>query len=194
MKKLSFLFSLFVLLTAFTCENEPLEGDFINEEISNDNPSLIGTWTLVDFSADINSVSSFGGIDFVLDFSTQAVSADYELTFTASNYTVFGDYELASSTTFDGETTTYTDSYTDVSGAGVYSTQGNLMTVDGSFFEFDLEGAPMEVAQGEQTAQFELSADGQTLTFSQDEVQTLNEAGSQTTTSTVSISVWQKVE
>ncbi|MCB0382158.1 MAG: hypothetical protein KDD05_02295 [Psychroserpens sp.] len=28
MKKLSFLFSLFVLLTAFTCENEPLEGDF----------------------------------------------------------------------------------------------------------------------------------------------------------------------
>ena len=28
MKKLSILFSLFILLTAFTCENEPLEGDF----------------------------------------------------------------------------------------------------------------------------------------------------------------------
>ena len=31
MKKLSFLISIFVLLTAFTCENEPLEGDF-NEQ------------------------------------------------------------------------------------------------------------------------------------------------------------------
>ncbi|MFK7782271.1 hypothetical protein [Psychroserpens sp.] len=31
MKKLSYLFSLFVLLTAFTCENEPLEGDFTEE-------------------------------------------------------------------------------------------------------------------------------------------------------------------
>lgn len=31
MKKISFLFSIFVLLTAFTCENEPLEGDFETE-------------------------------------------------------------------------------------------------------------------------------------------------------------------
>ncbi|WP_323789732.1 hypothetical protein [Psychroserpens sp.] len=31
MKKLSLLFSLFILLTAFTCENEPLEGDFVSD-------------------------------------------------------------------------------------------------------------------------------------------------------------------
>ncbi|WP_299228742.1 lipocalin family protein [uncultured Psychroserpens sp.] len=31
MKKITILFSLFVLLTAFTCEDEPLEGEFINE-------------------------------------------------------------------------------------------------------------------------------------------------------------------
>lgn len=31
MKKISFLISIFVLLTAFTCENEPLEGDFETE-------------------------------------------------------------------------------------------------------------------------------------------------------------------
>ena len=29
MKKLSFLVSIFILLTAFTCENEPLDGDFV---------------------------------------------------------------------------------------------------------------------------------------------------------------------
>lgn len=32
MKKLSLLFSIFVLLTAFTCENEPLDGDFLEED------------------------------------------------------------------------------------------------------------------------------------------------------------------
>ncbi len=32
MKKLSFLFCLFVLLTAFTCENESLDEDLVNQE------------------------------------------------------------------------------------------------------------------------------------------------------------------
>ena len=32
MKKIGFLLSLLVLLSAFTCENEPLEGDFVSEE------------------------------------------------------------------------------------------------------------------------------------------------------------------
>jgi hypothetical protein len=32
MKKISLLLSVFVLLTAFTCENEPLEGDFVTDE------------------------------------------------------------------------------------------------------------------------------------------------------------------
>ena len=32
MKKLSLLVSAFILLTAFTCENEPLEGDFVTDE------------------------------------------------------------------------------------------------------------------------------------------------------------------
>lgn len=31
MKKLGILFSIFILLTAFTCDNEPLEGDFADE-------------------------------------------------------------------------------------------------------------------------------------------------------------------
>jgi len=31
MKKLGTLFSIFILLTAFTCENEPLEGEFVDE-------------------------------------------------------------------------------------------------------------------------------------------------------------------
>ncbi|WP_298894867.1 hypothetical protein [uncultured Psychroserpens sp.] len=193
MKKLSFLFALFILLTAFTCEDEPLEGDFQNEN-SNNNATLVGTWSLIDFNADITSESSFGGIDFVVDFTAEMVEADYELVFAESDYTVSGDYELQVSTTFEGETTSYSDAYTNVNGSGTYSTNGNIMTVDGSFVEFDFEDMPMEVDQGEQMAEFSLSADGQTLTFFQDIVQTENGGGANVTVSTVATSVWQKVE
>ena len=101
---------------------------------------------------------------------------------------------MAITSTFDGVTETYTDSYTNVTGGGNYSTNGNIMTVDGQFFEFDLEGAPTDVASGEQMAEFQLSNDGQTLTFFQDETITQNEAGFEATVEVVSTSVWQKVE
>lgn len=197
MKKLSILFSLFVLLTAFTCENEALDSDLINQEIENNdnnNSSLIGSWVLVDMNADIIAESSFQGIEFSSQFSVEISDSDYVLVFEASDYTVSGDYELMVSSTFQNETTTYTDSYTNVEGLGTYSTNGNIMTVDGSFIEFDFDGMPMEVDQGEQSVEYSLSADGQTLTFNQDEVQTTNEGGAMSTTDISSTSVWQKLD
>ena len=196
MKKLSFLFSLFILLTAFTCENESLDSDLTNQdfETNDNNSSLIGSWILVDMNADITAESSFQGIEFVSQFSVEIIESDYVLVFEESDYTVSGDYELMVSSTFDGDTTTYTDSYTNVEGLGTYSTSGNIMTIDGSFIEFDFEDMPMEVDQGEQSVEYSLSADGQTLTFNQDEVESTNEGGAMSTTSVTSTSVWQKLE
>ena len=196
MKKLSTLFTLFILLTAFTCENEPLEGEFINEnniDVSDANPNLVGSWILIDMNADILSTSNFQGFNFTSEFSVEIVESDYILTFGETNYTVEGDYELMVSTTVEDETTSYSDSYTNVDGFGTYSTNGNTMTVDGSFIEFDFEGMPMEVDQGEQTVEYSLSVDGQTLTFNQDDVQSTNEGGVNASTTTTSTSVWQRL-
>lgn len=44
MKKLLALLSFLILFTAFTCEDEPLEGDFVIENGTNDN--IVGTWKL----------------------------------------------------------------------------------------------------------------------------------------------------
>ncbi|WCO03040.1 hypothetical protein [Psychroserpens ponticola] len=60
MKKLSLLLSFFILLSAFTCDNEPLEGEFVTEETSSCN------------------VSSQNVIDAALAF-TQATDETYEL-------------------------------------------------------------------------------------------------------------------
>ncbi len=198
MKKFTYLFCLFILCSAFTCENEPLEGDFVSEDVNNpdnqSNGSLVGTWTLVSMDADITTTTSFQGIDFSGAFNVELIDSDYTLVFDEDSYTVSGDYELTITSTFDGMSESYTDSYTNVTGGGNYSTNGNIMTVDGQFFDFELDGAPTDVASGEQTAEFQLSNGGQTLTFFQDETITQNEAGFEATTSTVSNSVWQKVE
>ena len=200
MKKLGILFSIFILLTAFTCENEPLEGDFVSEEIdnndnNNNNASLVGTWALVEFNADITSTTTFDGGEFVLDFSTELVSADYNLVFTETDYTVSGDYELMSTTIVNGELNdSYTDAYTDVFGEGVYSTNGNVMTINGSFLDFEVDGMPAAVDDVDQDADFTLSADGQTLTFFQDEEQLQEDNNLDASTVINSSSVWQKVE
>lgn len=204
MKKLSFLFCLFVLLTAFTCENESLDEELVNQQFDNNddiddtddgevNTSLLGDWELVEFGADISTESEVSGMVFNSEFVSEATDSNYILTFEESTYTVSGDYELTTTSTFNGETSTYTDSYTNVNGSGTYSTNGNMMTVDGSFVEFEFEGMPQDVAQGEQTGEFELSDDGQTLTFFQDIVQVENQPGVTVTVHTVSSSVWQKL-
>lgn len=198
MKKLSFLFCLFILLTAFTCENESLEGEFVEDDIDviigDTNPDLIGSWTLIDMNADIVSETEFNGVNFTSEFSVEITDSDYVLTFTASDYTVEGDYTVDISTTVNGDTTSSTDSYTNVQGFGTYVTNGNIMTVDGTFVEFDFEDMPMEVDQGEQSVEYMLSADGQTLTFDQDDVQTSNEGGVNVSNSTISTSVWQRLD
>lgn len=202
MKKLGFLCCLFVLLTAFTCENESIDSDLLNQEFqdndddndSDDNTSLLGDWELIEFSSDITTESDVNGVVFDSNFVSEATDSDYILTFEQSTYSVSGDYDLVTTSTFDGETTTYTDSYNNVNGSGIYSTNGNIMTVDGTFVEFDVDGMPQDTAGEEQMAEFDLSDDGQTLTFAQDEVQVQNQPGISVTIHIISTSVWQKLD
>lgn len=199
MKKLSYLFSLFVLLTAFTCENESLDEELLNQEFENNNneanASLVGTWSLIEFDVDLTTTTDTAGQLFVIDFTTTRISSDYNLVFTETDYTVSGDYELESSTVVNGEVNdSYTDEYTDVSGEGVYSTNGNVMTINGSFLDFEVDGMPANVGDVNQDANFELSNNGQTLTFLQDEEQVQSDAGFNVTTVTVATSVWQKMD
>ena len=81
-----------------------------------------------------------------------------------------------------------------VSGSGSYSVNGNEMIIDGSFFEFSFEGMDFAELSGEQTATFEISDNGQTLVFSQDNTTTETDAatGLTTTSTQVSSSVWAR--
>ena len=211
MKKIIPFLSLFILLSAFTCENEPLESDLIEatatqqtDNGSNDNgngnnnnntdASLIGEWTVTSFSADVTSTTSTNGVDNIVEISITGMNLGYNLVFAESTYTTNGNYDVEYTTVLNGQNNASgSDSYADVTGSGNYSTSGNMMTIDGSFFELTVNGVDTSSLGGEQTTAYELSADGQTLTFNQDETETNTTGGIDVTTNTVSTSVWQKM-
>ena len=194
MKKFLALLSLFSLLTAFTCENEPLDDGILDNTSTNDN--LIGTWNLVEFNIDLTTSSSFEGQETTSNIVVNSTEVDYVLEFTGSTFSANGSYTYnTNSVVNEAEVSSETYTLTNVSGSGFYTTNENEMTVDGSFFEFEFEGdIDTSALEGEQTATFEISDDGETLTFSQNETTTETNAatGLQANVTKISTSVWTR--
>jgi len=185
---------LFSLLTAFTCENESLD-DNIDTSSNTNNNDLIGSWNLLEFDASVSSSTSFQGQEFSSEVVILSTDVAYVLTFTQSNFNTEGGYSytadiVANGMEFPGEPNTIDN----VTGSGAYSTNGNEMTIDGSFFEFTFEGMDFSQLQGEQTVNFQISEDGQTLTFFQDETTTETDVATGSTTTSVisSTSSWSR--
>lgn len=191
--------SLLILLSGFTCENEPLDGEFEavetnNNNANNDNNSnLIGTWNLVSLDLDMTSSFDPGTGMIITDLIVESTEADYQVNFTATNFNTEGSYTY--NTQIETAGMVLNDSYTmeNVSGSGTYYTDGSEIITQGSFFEFTFEGIDDSIFDDEQTATYEISPDGQTLTFSQDETTVNTDAGYEIEIDVISTSVWQKV-
>lgn len=195
--------SLFILLSAFTCENEPLEGNFeatnipnneSNNNNSNGDASLIGTWDLVSLDLDMTSSFDPGTGMVITDLIVESTEVDYQVTFTETNFNTEGGYSY--NTQIETAGMVLNDSYSidDVSGSGTYYTEGNQITTQGSFFEFTFEGMDDSIFEDEQTGTYQISADGQTLTFSHDQTTVSTDAGYEIEIDVVSTSVWQKAD
>jgi hypothetical protein len=196
MKKLLGLFCLFTLLTAFTCENEPI-GESLDSDTGNNpmNTDLLGLWNLQEFNITLNTETSLNGEAITANVDAVSTQVDYILEFTQSSFLTNGNYTYNTNTSVNGSPNT-TDTYTlmNISGNGTYVTNGNQITVDGSFFEFDFEGVDTSVFEGEQTSTFSISNNGQTLTLTQNETTTETNAatGTEVTVATSSVSVWSR--
>lgn len=198
MKKLLAAFCLFSLLTAFTCENEPLDFDVESSDTGGNgqtDASLLGDWQLVEFDVELNTATDFMGQSISSDVEIFSTTVDYTVNFTETNFTTNGSYSYEAEITANGINVPQ-DPYTltDVSGNGTYTTQGNEITIDGSFFEFSFDGMDFDELTGPQTVMFEISNNGQTLTFTQNETITDTEpsTGATITTTQVSTSVWTR--
>lgn len=181
MKNLSKLFYFFAFaLVLNSCGN--------NDD--NEDDSLVGDWTVIEFSTGVSNSGNAGGTDFSISSTIVGENLDYDLSFTQSAFTTSGSYDATATVTVDGMSQpASTTSYTGVSGNGTYSVDGDMITVGGSFFDFEVDGVDLTALGGQQTVQFEIDDSG-TLIFTQNETQEINQSGTMLTTVITSTSKW----
>jgi len=147
---------------------------------------LEGTWTAIAFNATIES-SSAGVVLSTLSLTGTAFN--YDLNLDGSNFTTSGEYTADQTISATGVNQTSSVDYTDIDGNGTYTTDGDMMTVNGSFFALEANGIPGTAGGEAQTASFEINSDGE-LTFSQDETITETANGFTVDAKIVSTSTW----
>lgn len=198
MKKASLLLLIFISLTAFTCENEALdegvEEAIIENSTNPDTPtdpvnptdptnpsdptSIIGTWRAVSLDAASESAVTIADLTTTITSEIVGENLDYTVTFTDNGtFTTEGDYDVTSTVNIPGEgATTNTQNYTNVMGSGTYEPSGtNTLTLEGAFYNLQVDGLDTSAIAGmPQELQYMLSADGQTVTFIQDQQEVQN--------------------
>ncbi|MDB9782133.1 hypothetical protein OAE03_00795 [Winogradskyella sp.] len=196
MKKLLAFLCLFSLLTAFTCENEPLDFD-ADTSVGGTDIELFGEWNLSEFTVDLTTTTDFQGQTISSVIVVNSTATDYALNFIGNNFTTNGNYSYVANIVVNGaEVSNELYTLNNVMGSGTYSTSGNVMTIDGSFFEFDFQGADTSTLDGPQTATFQISDNGVILTFTQNENTTETDptTGAIVSVSNSSTSVWTRGE
>ena len=185
LKFTKFLTVFALLLTFSACNND-------DDVVTLSSDGLEGNWTAVFFEADVTGSTEFNGETTVSATTIEASSLSYDLTFTDAAFTTSGGYTMGVSSSVDGNVvSTSSDDYTDVSGSGTYTATDTELTLNGSFFEFEFNGQPFNQANGAQTANYEINADGE-LVISQNETISTTANGVTSTTTIVSTSRWMR--
>ena len=178
--KLLFAFSLLFVLASCGNDDDP------------ESVTLEGTWKAISFDADVEISSTFNGTTTASKTIVTGANLDYELTLDDPNWTTSGDYTYTVDITVDGTPfQNSTETLTNISGLGTYSVDGNMMTINGSFFEYELNGMTSTSMSDTQTVEYEINSDGQ-LVFTQDEEIETTASGVTSISKIKSTSVWEK--
>ena len=177
--KSSFLLVLFIFVSA--CES----GD--------ETPALnlVGTWSAVSFSANVESTTTVNGVSISSTSVTTGSDMNYKVTFTETEFTTAGDYTTTTNFTVNGTDQTFTSDIMGVTGSGTYTSTANQITVSDSFFTLEINGTPIQTGGQPQTASYEITSNNE-LIISQDQTITLSDLGVTTTVTIVSTSRWTR--
>ena len=194
LKSLTVLLLSIFFITFVSCDNEPLD-DGLNGNNNNVNNNLfIGDWEIITFETETATEITFMNQTTLSDTEIVGFDMDYVVTFTENTFLTAGDYSMRLILTLNGmEMQNADQTYNNVSGSGSYSTNGNILTTDGSFFEFEFQGVDTSEYSGPQTIQFAFSNGGQTLTTIQQQEISENQGGIETTTIVNSVTVLNKL-
>jgi len=161
-----------------------------DEEMSTGTSELAGTWKAESLNGDVTSTVVFGGMTTVTSSIIDGTNLNYTLVLTDDSFTTSGSYDIEASIEVQGTNITSSDSYSNVSGNGTYFTEGNEITVDGQFFELELNGMPLMSETGPVTATYNIT--NNVLTVTQNDVDTNTQSGVTTESQVNFVSTWRR--
>lgn len=154
---------------------------------------LEGDWTAISFRTTVVSTFKPDGFEETTsNFSAEGSNMNYDLNLNDGAFTTSGGYTVSISGESAGMTIPDQESdYSNVSGSGEYTLDGNKITVSGSFFELEIDGVMMtDMADMPSEATFNI--DGDELTLTQDQTSDFSQPGLSSSTQVTSTSVWKR--
>lgn len=103
--------------------------------------SLVGTWSITAFDYEGATSFDFLGEPISTSFTGVGQNFDYDITFTENpnEYTAEGSYDIVLDFTVEGMTETETTSIENVESEGTWERNGNMLLLDGSIIDIDVD-------------------------------------------------------
>ena len=152
---------------------------------------LLGTWVATGMEATTLATTEGGGFSISVGSTSTLTESDYQIVVTDNTITASGSYSVELTVSIAGfPPTTTTLDFEDVNGTANYTVSGNVLNVDGSYFDLDAEEASFD--QGGATGEVTYSINGNQLTLTQDQTFTFTEDGATVTASITQTSTWER--
>lgn len=103
--------------------------------------SLVGTWAVTSLEYEGSTSFDFLGETVNTDFNGVGQNFDLDITFTENpnEYTTEGSYDVVLDFTVNGMTETETTSVDNLEGEGTWERNGNILLIDGSIIDIDVD-------------------------------------------------------
>lgn len=183
MRRVLYLLSIFTLLSAFTCEDEPIDQDILDNIDPNDpgnsgNSDLVGDWELVSLDYEGTSTTTAAGTTTTSSYTGTSLNEDYNLTLTdAGTYTAQGSYDIELSTVVPNFPPIVTTSSITANSSGTYTATATTITTSGALVDVALDGVPQSNEDVEGISDYVVSNNGNTIVFTNEVQDTIEQAG-----------------
>lgn len=185
MKPFKLLLAVFTLIFFNSCSED-------DSTTPVDSESLLGTWTVISLNADSDVNTNLLQIPIQTSTTTVGENINYDVTFTETEYTVMGGYDLITTGTINGISSDFDPvSITDISETGTYTLSGNNITIDGNLYEFEADGISLSETSEQQVAQIVFNSNGE-LVMTQNVEETVSQDGTDFEVKIKAVSVWRK--
>ena len=184
MKILKVFLALTILIISNACSDD--------DTTPVDSESLIGTWEAISMNVDSDINTTVLQIPIQTQTSSVGENIDYEVTFTETDFTVIGGYDLITTGTINGVPSDFDPvTISGINETGTYSLDGNKITIEGNLYEFEADGISLSEPSEQQVAQITLNSNGD-LVMTQNIEQSVTQDGVDFEVIIDAVFVWRK--